>query len=209
MILLDGKNTSKNLKDKLKVEVDSLIDKHGLVPTLAIIQVSDNPASQIYVRNKIKAASYCNINTKHIHLEESISTEELLKIIDELNNDKTVNGIIAQLPLPKHINENVIINHIKEEKDVDGFSVACKGKLFGNMETFTPATPTGIMTLLQEYNIDIEGKNAVVVGRSNIVGKPMAMLLLNKNATVTIAHSKTQNLKDVTKNADILVVAES
>lgn len=207
MIILDGKTTSKNIKDKLKNKVEDLILKYGSTPTLAIIQVSNNPASQIYVRNKIKAASYCNINTKHIHLEESIRTEDLLKIIDNLNSDEEINGIIAQLPLPKHIDENLIINHICEEKDVDGFSVSCKGKLFGNIDTFTPATPTGIMTLLDAYNIAIEGKNAVVVGRSNIVGKPMAMLLLNKNATVTIAHSKTKDLNEVTKKADILVVA--
>lgn len=207
MIILDGKQTSKKIKENIKLEVTKLIELTNATPTLAIVQVGNNPASQIYVRNKIKAASFCNIQTKHIHLEETITTSELLSIIDELNNDKSINGIIAQLPLPKHINEDIIINHIKEEKDVDGFSINCKGKLLSNIETFTPATPTGIMTLLKEYNIQIEGKTACVVGRSNIVGKPMALLLLNSNATVTIAHSKTKNLEEITKNADILVVA--
>ena len=207
MILLDGKLTSKTIKENIKNEVNKLKDIYGKTPSLAIIQVGNNPASQIYVRNKIKAAAFCNIDARHIHLDESIQEDELLKVIDELNKDDNINGIIAQLPLPKHINENTVINHICEEKDVDGFSVSCKGKLFGNIDTFTPATPTGIMRLLDIYNINIEGKNAVVVGRSNIVGKPMAMLLLNKNATVTIAHSRTKNLKEVTKNADILVVA--
>ena len=207
MILLDGKLTSKTIKENIKNEVNKLKDIYGKTPSLAIIQVGNNPASQIYVRNKIKAAAFCNIDARHIHLDESIQEDELLKVIDELNQDDNINGIIAQLPLPKHINENTVINHICEEKDVDGFSISCKGKLFGNIDTFTPATPTGIMRLLDIYNINIEGKNAVVVGRSNIVGKPMAMLLLNKNATVTIAHSRTKNLKEVTKNADILVVA--
>lgn len=207
MILLDGKLTSKTIKENIKNEVNKLKDIYGKTPSLAIIQVGNNPASQIYVRNKIKAAAFCNIDARHIHLDESIQEDELLKVIDELNKDDNINGIIAQLPLPKHINENTVINHICEEKDVDGFSISCKGKLFGNIDTFTPATPTGIMRLLDIYNINIEGKNAVVVGRSNIVGKPMAMLLLNKNATVTIAHSRTKNIKEVTKNADILVVA--
>lgn len=207
MILLDGKLTSKTIKENIKNEVNKLKDIYGKTPSLAIIQVGNNPASQIYVRNKIKAAAFCNIDARHIHLDESIQEDELLQVIDELNQDDNINGIIAQLPLPKHINENTVINHICEEKDVDGFSISCKGKLFGNIDTFTPATPTGIMRLLDIYNINIEGKNAVVVGRSNIVGKPMAMLLLNKNATVTIAHSRTKNLKEVTKNADILVVA--
>ncbi len=207
MIILDGKNISKIRKENLKNEVNELINIYNKKPTLAIIQINDNPASQIYVRNKQKAAAYCNMETKLIHLEETVSEEEVLQIIDELNEDSNINGIIAQLPLPKHINEHTIINHIYEEKDVDGFSISCKGKLFGNIETFTPATPTGIISLLEAYNIDISGKEAVIVGRSNIVGKPMAMLLLNKNATVTIAHSKTKDLKEVTKRADILVVA--
>ena len=206
-MILDGKALSKKRKDILKEEVLRLKDIYNKVPKLAIIMVGNSPASQIYVRNKIKACTYCNMESELIHLDETVTMEELLSIINKLNNDPLVNGIIAQLPLPKHINENTVINHICEEKDVDGFSVSCKGKLFGNIDTFTPATPTGIMRLLDIYNINIEGKNAVVVGRSNIVGKPMAMLLLNKNATVTIAHSRTKNLKEVTKNADILVVA--
>ena len=206
MILLDGKLTSKTIKENIKNEVNKLKDIYGKTPSLAIIQVGNNPASQIYVRNKIKAAAFCNIDARHIHLDESIQEDELLKVIDELNQDDNINGIIAQLPLPKHINESTVINHICEEKDVDGFSISCKGKLFGNIDTFTPATPTGIMRLLDIYNINIEGKNAVVVGRSNIVGKPMAMLLLNKNATVTIAHSRTKNIKEVTVKEDAVVI---
>ena len=133
--------------------------------------------------------------------------KELLELIERLNNDETIHGILVQSPLPKGLDANEAFRTISPKKDVDGFSISCKGKLFGNIDTFTPATPTGIMTLLDAYNIAIEGKNAVVVGRSNIVGKPMAMLLLNKNATVTIAHSKTKDLSEVTKKADILVVA--
>ena len=207
MIILDGKTISKNRKETLKIEVNELIEKYNKVPTLAIIQVGSNSASQIYVRNKIKAAAFCNMNTRLIHFEETITEEELLNEIDKLNQDENINGIIAQLPLPKHINETIIINHIYESKDVDGFSTTCKGKLFSGIDSFTPATPTGIISLLEAYNIDISGKEAVVVGRSNIVGKPMAMLLLNKNATVTVAHSRTKDLASVTKRADILVVA--
>ena len=207
MILLDGKLTSKTIKENIKNEVNKLKDIYGKTPSLAIIQVGNNPASQIYVRNKIKAAAFCNIDARHIHLDESIQEDELLKVIDELNQDDNINGIIAQLPLPKHLNEQLVIDSISPDKDVDGFSLVNKGKLFCGIPSFTPATPQGIMTILEEYNIELEGKTAVVIGRSNIVGKPMAQLLLNKNATVTICHSRTKNLKEVAKQADILVVA--
>lgn len=206
-MILDGKLISKNRKEKLKNEVIRLIDIYHSIPKLAIIMVGNNPASQIYVRNKIKAAYACQMEAELIHLEDKVSMEELLDIINKLNSDDSVHGIIAQLPLPKHLNEQIVIDSISEEKDIDGFGIKNKGKLFCNLSSLTPATPTGIMTLLEEYNINIEGKEAVVIGRSNIVGKPMAMLLLNKNATVTIAHSKTTNLKEVTKRADILIVA--
>lgn len=206
-MLIDGKLISQKRKNELKEEVIKLIDIYKAVPTLAIIMVGNNPASEIYVRNKIKAAAFCQMETKLIKLDENVTMEELLKIIDELNHDDNVHGIIAQLPLPSHLNEQLVIDSISEEKDVDGFGISNKGRLFSGISSFTPATPTGIMTLLDEYNIEIEGKSAVVVGRSNIVGKPMAMMLLNKNATVTIAHSRTKNLSEVTKNADILVVA--
>lgn len=206
-MILDGKTLSKKRKDLLKEEVRTLKDIYNKVPKLAIIMVGNSPASQIYVRNKIKACSYCNMESELIHLEETVTMEELLEIINNLNNDESVNGIIAQLPLPKHLNEQLVIDSISPDKDVDGFSLINKGKLFCGIPSFTPATPQGIISILEEYDIEIAGKNAVVIGRSNIVGKPMGQLLLNKNATVTICHSKTKNLKEITKQADILVVA--
>lgn len=206
-MILDGKELSKKRKSKLKEEVLRLKDIYNKVPKLAIIMVGNNPASQIYVRNKIKACAFCNIESELIHLEETVTMEELLNIIDKLNNDATINGIIAQLPLPSHLNEQIVIDSISPNKDVDGFSLVNKGKLFCGIPSFTPATPQGIMTMLEEYNIDPKGKSAVVIGRSNIVGKPMAQLLLNKHATVTICHSRTTNLSEVAKQADILVVA--
>ena len=206
-MILDGKELSKKRKSKLKQEVLRLKDIYNKVPKLAIIMVGNNPASQIYVRNKIKACAFCNIESELIHLEETVTMEELLNIIDKLNNDESVNGVIAQLPLPSHLNEQIVIDSISPNKDVDGFSLINKGKLFCGIPSFTPATPQGIMTMLEEYNIDPKGKSAVVIGRSNIVGKPMAQLLLNKHATVTICHSRTTNLSEVSKQADILVVA--
>lgn len=206
-MILDGKELSKKRKSELKQEVLRLKDIYNKVPKLAIIMVGNNPASQIYVRNKIKACAFCNIESELIHLEETVTMEELLNIIDKLNNDESVNGIIAQLPLPSHLNEQIVIDSISPNKDVDGFSLVNKGKLFCGIPSFTPATPQGIMTMLEEYNIDPKGKSAVVIGRSNIVGKPMAQLLLNKHATVTICHSKTTNLSEAAKQADILVVA--
>lgn len=206
-MILDGKVVSKKRKETLKQEVLKLIDIYHITPTLAIVRVGDDEASKIYVRNKIKAASFCNINTKLIELNSDILMENLLKIVESLNKDSSIHGIIVQLPLPPHINEQTIINAIADEKDVDGFGLLNKGKLFSKIPSIAPATPKGIIHLLEEYNVEIEGREAVVVGRSNIVGKPIAMLLLDKNATVTIAHSKTKNLKEVTKRADILVVA--
>ncbi len=206
-MILDGKLVSKKIKDQLKEEVLSLIDTYHSVPKLAIIMVGNNSASEIYIKNKIKAATYCHMETKLIKLAENTSMNELLKIINELNNDNSVHGIIVQLPLPTHLNEQAVIDSISEEKDIDGFGIKNKGRLFCGKEGFVPATPKGIITLLDEYDIDITGKHAVVIGRSNIVGKPMSMLLLNKNATVTIAHSKTTDLDKITKQADILVVA--
>ena len=206
-MILDGKELSKKRKSELKQEVLRLKDIYNKVPKLAIIMVGNNSASQIYVRNKIKACTFCNIESELIHLEETVTMEELLNIIDKLNTDESVNGIIAQLPLPSHLNEQIVIDSISPNKDVDGFSLVNKGKLFCGIPSFTPATPQGIMTMLEEYNIDPKGKSAVVIGRSNIVGKPMAQLLLNKHATVTICHSRTTNLSEVAKQADILVVA--
>lgn len=207
MVLLDGKAFSKKLKDNIKNEVTELINKHNITPGLAIVLVGNNPASEVYVRNKLKSAAYCNIYANLIRLEDTISEEDLIKEVKSLNNNDTYHGIIVQLPLPKHINEQKIIDTISPNKDVDGFGILNKGKLFSGLESIESATPKGIMKLLEEYDINVSGKHAVVVGRSNIVGKPMALMLLNKNATVTICHSRTQNLKEMTRLADVLVVA--
>ena len=207
MIILDGKNYSKKLKNEIKDEVAKLIKQTSVKPGLAIVLVGENPASCIYVRNKMKAAAFCNIVANLIKVEENITQEELVKLVNELNNNEAYHGIIVQLPLPKHIDEQVIIDAIDEKKDVDGFGIMNKGKLFSGLPCIKSATPKGIIKLLEEYQIDLTGKNAVVVGRSNIVGKPMAMMLLEKNATVTICHSRTKNLAEFTKKADLLVVA--
>ena len=207
MILLDGKQLSNKIKEELKEQVTSLVEQTKINPGLAIVLVGNNPASEIYVKNKVKSAKYCGINAVLIRKEETITEEELINLVDELNNDDSIHGIIVQLPLPKHINEQNIIDAISYQKDVDGFGIVNKGRLFSGLQAMESATPHGIIRLLEEYNIDIKGKHAVVVGRSNIVGKPMAMLLLNKHATVTICHSRTTNLKEMTKLADILVVA--
>ena len=207
MTLLDGKMVSTNLKNELKEKVEILKKTYNITPKLSIVLVGANPASQVYVKNKIKACEYTGIIPELISVEETITEVELLEIVDKLNNDNSVHGIIVQLPLPKHINEQVIIDAINNKKDVDGFGIENKGRLFCGLDSLHSATPEGIMTLLDAYNIPIEGKHAVVVGRSNIVGKPIAMLLLAKNATVTITHSRTNDLASITKQADILVVA--
>lgn len=175
--------------------------------TLALIMVGKNPASQVYVRNKIKACNEVGIQVKEFFLDEKLPQKELMKIIADCNSDSSIHGILVQLPLPNHLDEDAIINAIDPLKDVDGLTIINQGKLMNGLDAIVPATPKGIITLLQKYFVDIAGKNAVVVGRSKLVGKPVALLLLQKNATVTIAHSKTANLRDVTKRADILVVA--
>ena len=202
--ILDGKNLSLILQENLKEKVNKLNEN----PSLTVILVGENKASQIYVKNKENVAKNIGINTNTIHLSKNTTTNELLSIIDKLNDDEYVNGILVQLPLPSHINENIILNRISPKKDVDGFSPVNIGKLItGNKEVLVPCTPLGIIKLLNYYNVKLEGKNVVIVGRSNIVGKPLIHLLLNENATVTIAHSKSNNLKDITKQADILIVA--
>lgn len=207
MILLDGKKVSKDIKDNLKQEVLNIINENKRVPHLAIVLVGNVMASQIYVKNKIKACEYTGIRATLIKKEETVTNEELVSLVKELNSDNEIDGIIVQLPLPKHIDEQLIINTISSTKDVDGFGIENKGKLFSGLECFKSATPFGIIKLLEAYNIDITGMNAVVVGRSNIVGKPMSIMLLDKNATVTICHSRTKDLKKVTSQADLLVVA--
>lgn len=204
-MLLDGKTTSNLIKEELKEKIRQIKEKYNQEPHLAIIQVGNISASNIYIRNKIRDCNEIGIIPHHIQFSEETKKEELEKKITELNNDQSINGIIVQLPLPKHLDERAIIEKIDPIKDVDGFAITNKGALFCNLDTMYPATPKGIMILLERYNIEIEGKRAVVVGRSNIVGKPIAMMLLNKNATVTICHSRTRDLKEICKTADILI----
>lgn len=204
--LIDGKLISTQIKDELKAEVTELRAK-GITPCLAVIQVGNDPASCVYVNNKKKACAYIGIESLSYELDENISQEELLTIIDELNHNEMVNGILVQLPLPKHIDENIVIHSIVPEKDVDGFHPETVGNMCIGSKGFLPCTPAGVIQLLKRSNIDIEGKECVVIGRSNIVGKPMAMLLLRENGTVTITHSRTKDLKEITKRADILVAA--
>ncbi len=204
--IIDGKLISTQIKDELKEKVANL-KKEGKQITLAVIQVGNDPASTVYVGNKKKACEYIGINSLAYELPEDITEESLLKTIEELNNDDKVNGILVQLPLPKHIDEDKVIKTIAPEKDVDGFHPSSVGALLIGQEGFLPCTPAGIIQLIKRSGISIEGKECVVIGRSNIVGKPMGVLLLRENGTVTITHSKTKNLKKVCKRADILVVA--
>ena len=204
--LIDGKLISTQIKDELKAEVVALKEK-GIVPCLAVVQVGNDPASSVYVNNKKKACAYIGIESLAYELEENISQEELLTIIDELNHNDMVNGILVQLPLPKHIDEEAVIKAIAPEKDVDGFHPETVGNMCIGSKGFLPCTPAGVIQLLKRSNIEIEGKECVVIGRSNIVGKPMALLLLRENGTVTITHSRTKDLKEITKRADILVAA--
>lgn len=203
-IILDGKM----LRDKIFESLKAKLDKMQQKPTLAVILVGENPASQIYVRNKKKTAEKLGINSLSIEYPSDISEEELLNKIKELNSDEKVTAILVQLPLPAHINKNRIIDAILPQKDVDGLTPYNLGKLFSGEEPYVyPCTPKGILLLLDEYNIKLEGKNIVVVGRSNLVGKPVAQMLLKRNATVTMCHSHTQNLSEITKTADIIVSA--
>lgn len=204
--IIDGKEISKIIKDELKEKVSNL-KKEGVEITLAVIQVGNDPASSVYVGNKKKGCEYIGINSKSFEIPEETTQEELLDLIDKLNKDDSVNGILVQLPLPKHIDEDKVIKAIDPKKDVDGFHPQSVGALSIGQPGFVSCTPAGIIELLKRSDIEIAGKECVVIGRSNIVGKPMALLLLRENATVTIAHSKTKNLKEVTKRADILVVA--
>lgn len=204
--LIDGKQISTDIKESLKVEVAKLKEK-GINCVLAVIQVGEDPASKVYVRNKKRACEYIGIESISYELPEKTTQEELLEIIDKLNDDEKVNGILCQLPLPKHIDEDVVIKRISPQKDVDGFHPENVGALVIGQKGFVSCTPAGIIELLKRSNIDIDGKHCVIVGRSNIVGKPMALLMLRENATVTVCHSYTKNLKGITKTADILIVA--
>ena len=204
--IMSGKLLSDELNEEMKLEVIKLKEKN-ITPGLVVVLVGEDSASQTYVRNKEKRANTLGIHSVVEKYPEKMTEMELLRVIDRLNKDDHFHGILVQLPLPKHIDSTKILNAIRPEKDVDGFHPINMGKLVIGQPERIPCTPYGIMKLLQRYEIDIEGKNAVVIGRSNIVGKPMAQLLLMKNATVTIAHSKTKNLAAVAKEADILIVA--
>lgn len=204
--ILDGKKVSQKVKDALKVKVAALNEK-GIYPGLAVIIVGNDSASRVYVNNKKKACEYIGIRSEEYALPEQTSQKELLELIDKLNKKSDIHGILCQLPLPKHIDEETVLNAINPIKDVDAFHPVNVGKIMiGNFD-FLPCTPAGVMELIAESGIDLTGKHCVVVGRSNIVGKPQAMLLLHKNATVTICHSKTKDLKSVCMTADVLVVA--
>ena len=204
--IIDGKAISTEIKNELKEKV-AVYKAQGVEITLAVVKVGNDPASAVYVRNKEKACEYVGITSRTLALPENTTEEELLKVVEELNTDSTVNGILVQLPLPKHIDESKILLAIDSNKDVDGFHPVNVGKMVIGEDTFLPCTPAGIIEMIKRSDIDIEGKECVVIGRSNIVGKPMSMLMLRENATVTIAHSRTKDLKEVTKKADILVAA--
>lgn len=204
--IIDGKIISASVKDRVKAEVEKL-NQNGISVGLAVIIVGEDPASKVYVANKKKACEALGIVSEEYALPESTTNEELLDLIDELNHKDSINGILCQLPLPRHLDEKLIINSIDPKKDVDAFHPTNVGKIMIGDYDFLPCTPAGVMEMLAFEGIEVEGKNCVVIGRSNIVGKPMNMLLLHKNGTVTICHSKTKNLKEICKNADILVAA--
>ncbi|AYY72228.1 bifunctional methylenetetrahydrofolate dehydrogenase/methenyltetrahydrofolate cyclohydrolase FolD [Listeria monocytogenes] len=204
--IIDGKKLAKEIQEKVTREVAELV-KEGKKPGLAVVLVGDNQASRTYVRNKQKRTEEAGMKSVLIELPENVTEEKLLSVVEELNEDKTIHGILVQLPLPEHISEEKVIDTISYEKDVDGFHPVNVGNLFIGKDSFVPCTPAGIIELIKSTDTQIEGKRAVVIGRSNIVGKPVAQLLLNENATVTIAHSRTKDLPQVAKEADILVVA--
>lgn len=205
-IIIDGKKISSEVKEELKEKVAKLREQNIQI-TLCVIQVGNDPASTVYVGNKKKACEYLGINSVSYELPEETTEEELLTLVSKMNADNSVHGILVQLPLPKHINEDRVIKAISVEKDVDGFHPHSVGCLSIGQKGFVSCTPAGIVQLLKRYNISIDGKECVIIGRSNIVGKPMGMLMLRENATVTICHSRTKNLKEVAKRADILIVA--
>ncbi len=204
--IMDGKALSLKLKEQMKQRIEQL-KQQGINPKLVVVLVGDNSASQVYVRNKHKSCGEVGIESEVITMPEQTSQQELLEVVERLNQDETVDGILVQLPLPKQIDEKTVLRSILPEKDVDGFHPVNVGLLSIGDECFAPATPSGIIAMFQEYGINIAGKNCVVIGRSNIVGKPMAALLLKNNATVTICHSKTEDLASYTRRADVVIVA--
>ena len=204
--IIDGKEVSASVRGKIADSVNELKAK-GITPGLAVIIVGNDPASKVYVNNKKKGCEQVGMNSFEYALEENTTTQELLELIDKLNKDDNVDGILCQLPVPKHIDETAVLNAISPQKDVDAFHPVNCGKLMIGSGELAPCTPAGMIEMLKYYNIDTTGKHCVIIGRSNIVGKPMAMLMLQNNATVTVCHSKTANLKEITREADILVAA--
>lgn len=207
MQIIDGKKVSAEVKDEVKKQTEILKEKYGFVPGLAVVIVGDDPASRVYVNNKKKACEYVGFKSEEYALPSETTQEQLLELVEKLNSKDDINGILVQLPLPKHLDDKAVIAAINPEKDVDAFHCVNVGKIMLGEYDFLPCTPAGVMEMLHSYNIPVSGKNCVVIGRSNIVGKPMAMLLLHENGTVTICHSKTQNLAEITSKADILVAA--
>jgi len=201
MQLIDGKSLSAKIKAKLATEIDP-----ASPPTLAVVLVGNDPASQVYVNNKVKACAAVGINSILKTLEETATTSQVIDVIDALNQDPNVDGILVQLPLPKGLDEDFIVNRVDPKKDVDGLTYVMQGKLLYGTAPWAPCTPEGVIEMLDEYGVELQGKNAVVIGRSNLCGKPLALLLTQKNATVTLCHSKTKNLADVTRKADVIAV---
>lgn len=207
MQIIDGKKVSAELKEKVRQQTLSLIEKHGVTPGLAVVIVGDDPASRVYVNNKKKACELVGFRSEEYALPAETTQEELLELVNTLNNKEDINGILVQLPLPKHLDDKAVIEAINPVKDVDAFHAVNVGKIMLGEYDFLPCTPAGVMEMLHSYEIPVEGKECVVIGRSNIVGKPMGMLLLHENGTVTICHSRTKNLAEVCRRADILVAA--
>lgn len=205
-VIMDGKELSKKIKSNLKIECEELIKK-GIEPKLAVIMVGEDSASKVYIRNKSKVCEDVGIKYEEYFLKENILQKDLIDLIQKLNADKTINAILLQSPIPHNLDINEAFKAISIEKDVDGFNPVNVGKLVLNQDTYVSCTPYGIMKIFEEYDIDLSSKNVVILGRSNIVGKPLIHCCLNKNATVTVCHSKTKNLKDITTNADVLIVA--
>lgn len=205
-MILDGKIVSQKIKDEVKEEISKLT-QNGETVCLAVVLVGNNKASEIYVKNKISCCDYVGMQSRLVRLDETATQTEIIDTVDKLNKDKSVNGIIVQLPLPKGIDEDTVLNSIDFRKDVDGCHYIQKGKLFTQKNQLVPCTPMGVMTLLKEYKIPVDGKNVLIIGRSNLVGRPLAELMLQGNATVTIAHSHTNNLSKIVKNSDIVCVA--
>tara|TARA_B100000965_G_scaffold170064_1_gene141819 strand:+ start:205 stop:1101 length:897 start_codon:yes stop_codon:yes gene_type:complete len=207
MNIIDGKAFSERIREKVKSHVDNLKTNHGIVPGLAVVLVGEDPASKVYVKNKGIQTKKAGMNSYEYKLEETVDEKTLLELVKKLNDDPNVHGILCQLPLPKHLNEDMIINTIKPAKDVDGFHISNVGLLNTGQKSLVPCTPLGCLMLLREFVGDLEGKKATVIGRSNIVGKPMFNLLLSENCTVTVVHSKTKNIEEICKTSDIIVAA--